>query len=304
MLNIRYNSFMKEIALIGTTATGKTALAIKIAQQTNSIILSLDSLCLYKEINIASAKPTNKEMQSIIHFGIDEIYPNEHFDVVKFLKIYEKTKQFALKNQKNIIIVGGTGFYLKALIDGISSGINTNLKNVKMDISYAKAYTLLHSLDKEYMNKIQKNDKYRINKAYSIYITSKLTPSKYFKLHPKKAIIKNLKIFEILIDKEELKTRIKLRTKQMLSDGLIDEVIFLENKYNRNVNCMSSIGIVESLEYLDGRITKDELENKISSNTLKLAKRQNTFNKSQITKNKISSPINTLSSDILKYFKI
>ena len=90
----------------------------------------------------------------------------------------------------------------------------------------------------------------------------------------------------------------------MLSDGLIDEVIFLENKYNRNVNCMSSIGIVESLEYLDGRITKDELENKISSNTLKLAKRQNTFNKSQITKNKISSPINTLSSDILKYFKI
>ncbi len=295
---------MKEIALIGTTASGKTALAIKIAKQTNSIILSLDSLCLYKEINIVSAKPTKKEMQGIIHFGIDEIYPNEHFDVVKFIKIYEKTKQFALKNKKNIIIVGGTGFYLKALIDGISSSINQNVKNINMDISYMQAYELLYSLDEKYMNKIQKNDKYRISKAYSIYKTSTLIPSQYFKLHPKKAIIENLNIFEILIDKEELTTRIKLRTKQMLSDGLIDEVIFLEKKYDRKINCMSSIGIIESLEYLDGRITKDELENKISSNTLKLAKRQNTFNKSQITENKISNTINKLSSDILKYFKI
>lgn len=291
---------MKEIAIIGSTASGKTGLSIQIAQKTDSIILSLDSLSVYKEIDIASAKPTKIERGDIIHFGIDEVYPNEEFDVIEFIKLYKKAKEYAKNNSKNLIIVGGTSFYLKTLIEGMSTGIDSK---TKLDIPVDEAYDLLYSLDKEYMQRIERNDRYRVEKAYAIYKESKLSPTQYFKANPKKPIAPDLKVFEILWDRDELRRRISLRTKQMIKDGLIDEVIYLENKYTREPNCMSSIGIIETLEYLDGKITKEQLEEKISLNTAKLAKRQNTFNKGQF-ENKTSNIIENLNSDILKYFSL
>ena len=291
---------MKEIAIIGSTASGKTALSLEIANKTNSIILSLDSLCVYKEIEIASAKPSREERGNIVHFGIDEVFPNEEFDVIKFIELYKKAKDYAINNNKNLIIVGGTGFYLKALIDGLSLGIETK---IKLDIPQQDAYNLLYEIDKEYMQKIEKNDRYRIEKAYSIYKQTGLSPTSYFEKNPKIALAKDLKIFEILWDKEELKNRISQRTKIMINSGLIDEVIFLEKKYTRSPNCMASIGIIETLEYLDGKLTKQELEEKISSNTAKLAKRQNTFNKGQFL-DKTSNIIENLNSDIIKYFSL
>ncbi|MDD2895008.1 MAG: tRNA (adenosine(37)-N6)-dimethylallyltransferase MiaA [Aliarcobacter sp.] len=291
---------MKEIAIIGSTASGKTALSLEIAAKTNSIILSLDSLCVYKEIEIASAKPTIEERGNIIHFGIDEVYPNEEFDVVKFIELYKKTKDYAIENEKNLIIVGGTGFYLKALIDGLSKGVDAK---IKLDIPQLEAYELLYSIDKDYMQKIEKNDRYRIEKAYAIYKETGLSPTSYFEKNPKIPVAKDLKIFEILWDKEELKNRIALRTKIMVNSGLIDEVIFLEKKYTREPNCMASIGIIETLEYLDGKLSKQELEEKITANTAKLAKRQNTFNRSQFL-DKTSNIIENLNSDIIKYFSL
>lgn len=291
---------MKELAIIGTTASGKTALSLEIANKTNSIILSLDSLCVYKEIDIASAKPTKIERGDIVHFGIDEVFPNEKFDVIEFLNLYKNAKEYAEKNMKNLIIVGGTGFYLKALVDGISDGLK---ENTNLDMSLNDAYNLLYSLDKDYMQKIEPNDKYRVEKAYSIYKQSGLTPSQYFLKNPKIALSPNLTIFEILWEKDELINRISLRTKQMIKSGLIDETIYLEKKYTRAPNCMSSIGIVETLEYLDGKIDKKSLEDKIIQNTLKLAKRQNTFNKGQFT-NRVSNIIPSLNSEIIKYFSI
>lgn len=291
---------MKELAIIGTTASGKTALSLEIANKTNSIILSLDSLCVYKEIDIASAKPTKIERSDIVHFGIDEVFPNEKFDVIEFLNLYKNAKEYAEKNMKNLIIVGGTGFYLKALVDGISDGLK---ENTNLDMSLNDAYNLLYSLDKDYMQKIEPNDKYRVEKAYSIYKQSGLTPSQYFLKNPKIALSPNLPIFEILWEKDELINRISLRTKQMIKSGLIDETIYLEKKYTRAPNCMSSIGIVETLEYLDGKLDKKSLEDKIIQNTLKLAKRQNTFNKGQFT-NRVSNIIPSLNSEIIKYFSI
>ena len=291
---------MKEIAIIGTTASGKTALSLELASKTNSMILSLDSLCVYKEIDIVSAKPTKGERGNIVHFGIDEVYPNEEFDVVKFIELYNKAKEYASNHDNNLIIVGGTGFYLKALIDGLSKGIDLK---IKLDISPLEAYDFLYSLDKEYMQKIEKNDRYRIEKAYAIYKQSGLIPSEFFEKNPKTPFAKDLKIFEILWDKEELRKRIALRTNQMVKSGLIDEIIYLEKKYTRAPNCMSSIGIIETLEYLDGKLSKQELEDKISLNTSKLAKRQNTFNKSQFTE-KTSNIIENLNSDIIKYFSL
>ena len=291
---------MKEIAIIGSTASGKTGLSLDIASKTNSIILSLDSLSVYKEIDIASAKPTKMERGDIIHFGIDEVFPNEKFDVIQFFQSYKKAKTYAKEKNKNLIIVGGTGFYLKALVEGLSTGIE---KDIKLDIPLKDAYELLYSLDKKYMEKIAQNDRYRIEKAYSIYKQTKQSPSEYFEKNPKIPLAKDLKIFEIIWEKEELKKRINLRTSQMIKDGLIDEVIYLEKNYRRTPNCMGSIGILETLEYLDGKLTKKQLEEKISSNTAKLAKRQNTFNKGQF-KDKTSNIIENLNSDIIKYFSL
>ena len=290
---------MTEIAIIGSTASGKTGLSLDLAHKTNSIILSLDSLAVYKEINIAAAKPTKDERGDIIHFGINEVFPNEEFDVIQFINCYKKAKEFAQQNNKNLIIVGGTGFYLKSLIEGISTGVDFK---VKLDSNVGEIYDLLYSLDKDYMSKIERNDKYRIEKAYAIYKKTKLTPSVYFKENPKVPITKNLKLFEILWEKEELKKRICQRTALMMNDGIIDEVIYLEKKYTRKPNSMSSIGILETLEFLDGKLNKKQLEEKIAQNTIKLAKRQNTFNKGQFKSNKASNIITNLNSDIIKYF--
>ncbi|APW66899.1 MULTISPECIES: tRNA (adenosine(37)-N6)-dimethylallyltransferase MiaA [Arcobacteraceae] len=290
---------MKEIAIIGSTASGKTGLSLEIAQKTNSIILSLDSLSVYKEIDIASAKPLKEERGDIIHFGIDEVYPNVEYDVMQFIDCYKKAKNYALQNNKNLIIVGGTGFYLKALIEGLSTGVNSK---VKLDSNVGEVYDLLYSKDEDYMSKIKRNDKYRVEKAYAIYKETNLTPSEYFIQNPKTPIVKDLKLFEILWEKEDLRKRINQRTKMMIDDGIIDEVIYLEKKYTRKPNAMSSIGIIETLEFLDGKLNKKQLEEKIALNTSKLAKRQNTFNKGQFNNLQISDIITNLNSEILKYF--
>jgi len=276
---------MKQIAIIAPTASGKTALSIEVAKKTNSVILSLDSLSVYKHIDIASAKPILKQRDGILHFGIDEVYPNEKFDVMEFINLYKKAKNYALDNKKNLIIVGGTGFYLKSMIDGISQipnmssdtiqWVDEQLKDIK------KIYNFLNNLDKKYMSNISINDSYRIEKALLIYKQTNLIPSEFFKQNPPKPIIDNIDIYEIVWDVDILRTRIQQRTKIMINDGLIDEVISLEQNYTRVIGPMNSIGISETLDYLDGKVSKKQLENKISINTARLAKHQRTFNNGQ-----------------------
>ncbi len=296
---------MKQIAIIAPTASGKTTLSIDIAHKTNSIILSLDSLSIYKHIDIASAKPTIQERDGIVHFGIDEIYPNEHFDVMNFIELYHKAYNYAKKHNKNLIIVGGTGFYLKSLIDGISyipplSIANKNIVKNKLKIfTSQELYQYLYRIDNQYMENIKENDIYRIEKALSIYLQTKQKPTDFFKQNPPKPIIKDIKIFQILWNTDILRERIAQRTKIMINSKLIDEVIFLEKKYKRDIPPMGAIGIKETLEYLDGKITKKELEYKISIATAQLAKRQRTFNKNQF-KDIISDNLENLKSKILQ----
>ena len=293
---------MKQIAIIAPTASGKTALSIEVAHKTNSIILSLDSLSIYKEIDIASAKPTLIERDGIVHFGIDEVYCDESFDVISFFNIYKRAKEYALNNNKNLIIVGGTGFYLKAMIDGISSipkfskstleWVDTQLMDTK------KAYSDMYNIDKNYMENISSTDRYRIQKVLSLYKQTKQIPSDYFRLNPPVPLITDLNIYEIACSVEELRKRIAKRTKIMIKQGVVDEVISLEKQYTRKPVCMGSIGIVESLEYLDGKIDKQQLEYQITKNTTRLAKRQRTFNNGQF-KNIIKSDIESLKNFIL-----
>jgi tRNA dimethylallyltransferase len=288
----------KQLALIGPTASGKTNLAIKLAHKISANILSLDSLALFKEIDIASAKPTLTERDNIKHYGIDELFANETFDVTTFIKLYQKAKKESIKENKNLIIVGGTSFYLNSLIKGLSNlpSISKASKNKSNNllINIKSAHGFLNNLDPKYMSNIKASDTYRIEKMLNLYFETNLTPTAYFNANPPKATISNeLPIYEIEVDRELLRERIKKRTGQMLKAGLIDEVFYLEKTYTRKPNCMSSIGIKEVLSYLDGHYSKREMAERIIIHTAQLAKRQRTFNKSQF-QDKTLLPLNKL----------
>ena len=296
------NSF-QQLALIGSTASGKTALSIKVAQKINAHILSLDSLAIYKEIDIVSAKPTVQEREGIEHFGIDHLYPDQPFDVTTFISLYQEVVSRCQKEKKNLIIVGGTGFYLKMLLEGISSlppltaQSRTKTDEAMRDLS--SAYHMLKSVDPQYMAAITPTDRYRIEKALLIYFETGMTPGIYFKEHPPiPAITEPLPIYQILWQKDILRRRIALRTEQMLQSSLIDEICYLEKKYTRAPNCMGAIGIKETLEYLDGKYSKEKLKEKITTNTARLAKRQTTFNNSQF-KNVIQGSLKALEEKLL-----
>lgn len=297
------NTF-KQLALIGPTASGKTALSIKVAQQMNAYILSLDSLSIYKEIDIVSAKPTPEERSGIMHFGIDHLYPDECFDVTTFIRLYHEVHAQCLKDEKNLVIVGGTSFYLKMLIEGISELPTISNETKEKTNTYLqdlqKTYEWLFGLDKLYMSNIESNDPYRIEKALHIYLETGLTPTQYFiQYPPRPTVTEPLPIYQIAIDREKLRERIALRTQIMVNDGLIDEICMLERKYTRAPNCMKSIGIKETLAYLDGRYDKKMLIEKITTNTARLAKRQTTFNNSQF-ENVIKGSVKELEDILLR----
>jgi tRNA dimethylallyltransferase len=278
-------------AIIGPTASGKSNLALELAKEFGYEILSLDSLSIYKEIDIASAKPSKEELKEVKHYGVNEIYPNEEFNVAKFIEIYKKIPH------KKIIIVGGSSFYLKAMIDGISQmpQINQEIKEKAKRFSFKD----IQKIDPLYASKISPNDTYRIQKAAQIYLATNLPPTKYFQLHPKIPILPQIPIFEIEISRDKLREKIKKRTKKMFEMGLIDEVAYLEKKYrDRRLPSLKAIGVKEVLDYFNGIYNKDKLFEKIVTNTARLAKRQQIFNKTQFPQ-KISAPIEKL-KEIIK----
>ncbi len=278
-------SAIKQLAIIGPTASGKSDLAIKIAKKIDAYILSIDSLSIYKEIDIVSAKPSKEKLDMVKHFGIDVLKPDEYFSVDIFIGLYKKVLKICKDDKKNLVIVGGTSFYLKSLVKGLSElpriseditqSVKSKLKNLD------ECYKFLNKIDPDYMKNITPNDSYRIEKMLLIYEASNLTPSKWFKLHPPKPIIQNLDIYNIDVDRAVLRERISKRTFKMLELGLIDEVCQLEHDYGRATHSMGAIGIVEVLEYLDGKVSVDKMLELISTHTAQLAKRQQTFNHTQ-----------------------
>ncbi|MDR2790639.1 MAG: tRNA (adenosine(37)-N6)-dimethylallyltransferase MiaA [Campylobacteraceae bacterium] len=294
-----------QFALIGTTACGKSDLSIKIARKTGAVILSLDSLCVYKEIDIASAKPSKEEMSGVKHYGIDIIAPNEKFNVTIFFDLYRKAAADAEKKKSPLIIVGGTSFYLKALLSGLSDKPLVSDENQKRVLRTLRdltwAYDNISLTDAAFAEKIEKNDIYRIGKWYEIYYETGEIPSNFLKRTKKDPVIHDLAIFEIETDKEELRERIKTRAEKMIEAGLVDEVARLEKKYTREPNCMKSIGIKEVIEYFDGYGDIAFMKEKIIDNTVKLAKRQRTFNRTQFLQTIIKKPLSEMEGEIMEF---
>lgn len=293
---------MKQLAIIGPTASGKSDLAISVALKIDAYILSIDSLSIYKEIDVVSAKPSKDELGMVQHFGINEIEPDGYFGVDIFIDLYKKVVQKCREDSKNLVIVGGTSFYLKSLVQGlselppISEEQSLSVKSKLHDTE--SAHKFLSELDPLYMKNITPNDKYRIEKMLLIYESSKLTPTEWFEQNPPKAVIEDLDIYNINVERKVLRDRIEKRTAKMLDMGLIDEVCMLEQKYSRLPNSMGAIGIVEVLEYLDGKVTIEKMLENISTHTAQLAKRQATFNRTQF-EGITSEPLENLEDIIL-----
>ncbi len=280
---------LRQIALIGATASGKSSLALKLAQRHNGLILSLDSLSLYRGIDIASAKPSPAELASVPHYGIDLLDPDQPFDVMRFLELYREVADLAVRTARPLFIVGGSSFYLKILLEGISPlpelspGIRTQVEGMLRDPE--RAFDYLRERAPSYAETLHAGDRYRLEKGLLILLQTGEDPREYFRLHPPRPVVEEpLPLFEILREREELRQRIRLRTRTMLEEGLVDEVAGLEARYGREPHPMKAIGIREVLEYFDGVWDYRTMEEKIVTHTARLAKRQRTFNRSQFDK--------------------
>lgn len=276
---------MKTIAIIGPTASGKSDLALRIAQHRGAVILSLDSLSLYREIDIASAKPSPKELETVPHYGVDVLNPDQPFNVKTFIALYHEAREAAEAAEASLIIVGGTSFYLKVLIDGmseipeISQAVQERSETMLRD--QAGAHALLSHVDPKTMQKIDPNDRYRTEKMLHLYLQTDTPPSAWFAAHPPRPILTSCDLYEIDMPREMVRQRIALRTKKMIKAGLVDEIRGLDARYGRSPQAMKAIGVVEVLQYLDGEITLEAMQELITTHTGQLAKRQQTFNRGQ-----------------------
>ena len=280
------NDPVKTIALLGATASGKSALALELVRKFGGVILSLDSLSLYRHIDIASAKPSKDELRSAPHYGIDLLDPDQPFNVVRYFELYREAYAHAQSLNVPLFLVGGSSFYLKTLLEGISP-LPTIDPEIKRRVEEAMeelptAYRLLQKLSPSTAAKLSSSDRYRIEKALLIALQTGMEPLEYFAANPPKPVVDPpAKLFELTVEPARLRQRISQRTHAMLQAGLVDEVCMLESRYTRAPQSMKAIGIAEVLAYLDGRYDYREMAERITIHTAQLAKRQRTFNRSQ-----------------------
>ncbi len=274
----------KVIVICGPTASGKTKLSIEVAKLVNGEIVSADSMQIYKDMTIGTAKPTTEEMQGIKHYLIDFVSPDKRYSVAEYKNDATNAIEEIISKGKTPIVVGGTGLYVNSLIYEIeypSVELDTNYRKKLEEIAEKEGldrlYEMAMKVDKLAMKKISQNDKKRICRVLEIYhatgktktqieIESRANEPKYDYL-----------VFGISMDREKLYDRINKRVDIMIEDGLIDEVKEVLNKYDDFPTAMQGLGYKEVVEYINGDTTKEEMIEKIKMETRRYAKRQLTW---------------------------
>ena len=272
------------IVICGPTASGKTSLSIELAKQINGEIVSCDSMQIYKEMNIGTAKPTIEEMQGIKHYQIDIIPPDKRYSVADYKKDAKKAIKEIIQKGKTPIVVGGTGLYIDSLIYEIE------YQDIEFDETYRKTleqrakqeglkklYEEAKKIDEEAVKKISPNDKKRILRILEIYHATGKNKTQQEKESRKKEVEYNYKVFAIDWNRQELYDRINKRVDHMIEEGLIDEVKAIYNKYDKFPTAMQGLGYKEVVEYLEKRCSKEEMIQKIKMETRRYAKRQLTW---------------------------
>ena len=274
----------KVIVICGPTASGKTALSIELAKKINGEIVSCDSMQIYKEMNIGTAKPTKEEMQGIKHYMIDIISPDERYSVADYKKQAKEAIKEILSKGKVPIVVGGTGLYVDSLIYEIDypeiefdekyrEELDQEVKERGLEALYEKA----KEIDEEAIKKISSNDKKRILRILEIYHATGKNKTEQEKESRKTPVEFDYKVFALNMDREKLYDRINKRVDIMIENGLIEEVENIYKKYNKFPTAMQGLGYKEVVQYLEKRLTKEEMIEKIKQETRKFAKRQLTW---------------------------
>lgn len=296
------------IILTGPTAVGKTALSIGLAKAVDGEIISADSMQVYRKMNIGTAKIQQSEMQGVRHHLIDILDPGEDFNVVLF-------KKYALEAMKDIysrgkipVVVGGTGFYIQALLYDINFEDNDNDMSYREELQTLAAehgnsyiHDMLAGVDPESAEKIHENNVKRVIRALEFYKKTGMKISEHNEAESQKESPYNFEYFVLNDDRQKLYDRIDRRIDIMLADGLLDEVRSLVDEgYSRDLVSMQGLGYKEMIDYIQERYTLDEAVYTLKRDTRHFAKRQVTWFKREkqvtwVNKNEFDSEADILS---------
>lgn len=272
------------IVIAGPTACGKTDLSINLAEKIGGEIISGDSMQVYKLMDIGTAKPTAEETRGIPHFLIDELYPDEEYNVMIFQK---KAKEYmkGIYDRGHIpIIVGGTGFYINALVydndftEEESSSIRDELYRIAETEGKEKLHDMLADIDIEYAQSIHPNNVKRVARAIEYYRLTGEKMSEHNKSAKEKESPYNTAFFVLNMDRQKLYERIDMRVDIMMENGLENEVRkLIDMGYSPELVSMQGLGYKEFIPYFNGEISLEKAVDDIKKYTRHFAKRQLTW---------------------------
>lgn len=271
------------IVIGGPTAVGKSALGLELAQKLNGEIVSADSMQIYRGMDIGTAKPTIEERKAIKHHMIDILDVNDEYSAEQYKEEADIVINDIVQRNKVPIILGGTGFYIKALLFEHNFGyapknqeIRDKYKSILSEYGKEYLHDLLKEKDFESSQKIHPNDTKKVIRALEIYEVSGQKKSAIAQKEQKKRY--DFKMYILNCDRAKLYERINIRVDQMIKMGLIDEVkSLIDNGANINSQSMQGIGYKETVAYLNNQISKDEMIELIKQHTRNYAKRQITY---------------------------
>ncbi|MBJ7295682.1 MAG: tRNA (adenosine(37)-N6)-dimethylallyltransferase MiaA [Dolichospermum sp.] len=265
----------KLIVICGATATGKSGLALSLAQRLNTVILCADSRQVYREFDIGTAKPNLAEQKSVPHYLIDICEPTE----IMTLADYQEQAQalIASLGVETLLLVGGTGLYIRSIVQGMKIprvAPQPELRSQLESLGQIQLYQILRQVDAIAAQKIHANDLVRTLRALEVYYTTGIPISEQQGENPP-----NYPILQICLDSdaEHLDVRIRNRTEQMIADGLVGEVEYLCQKYGTDLSLLNTLGYQEIKQYLTGELSLDEAKELIVLHTRQFAKRQRTW---------------------------
>ena len=288
----------KIILISGPTASGKSNFAVKIAKKINGEIINADSMQVYKQLKILTARPNTKEQENIKHHMYGIIGLNEKFSAGQWLKTAIKKIKEIKKRKKTPILVGGTGLYFQSLINGLVEipEIPINFRNqirlIQKKEGQKKFYKKLLIIDPKSKDKFDPNDTQRTIRAFEVKSFTKI--SMYEWLNKTKSEFKSNEFLKLYINfkREDLIKRISSRSRKMIVKGAINEVKkFIKSKIKKDLSVNKVIGIDELTQYLDQKINLDQAQELISIKTRQYAKRQATWARSRMTSWKKINPI-------------
>jgi tRNA dimethylallyltransferase len=298
----------KIILISGPTASGKSNFAIKIAKKINGEIINADSMQVYKQLKILTARPKKNEQKNIKHHMYGVIALNKRFSTGQWLKTVIKKIKEVKKRKKTPILVGGTGLYFQSLIDGlvkipkIPPRFRDKIRLIQKKEGQKKFYKMLLKIDPKVKNKFDSNDTQRTIRAFEIKSFTKI--SMYDWLKRTKSEFNDNEFLKLYIDfkRDDLIKRISLRIIKMIKEGAIIEVKkFIKLKIKKDLSVNRVIGIDELTQYLDKKINLDQAQELISIKTRQYAKRQATWARSRMTSWEKINPIKI--ADYIKKLK-